>query len=466
MKGKIRNTILLLLIFTTLYFSKDIWTVDFYKVKEATGNKKTDHSGYQDLVRPYKALINFNNRRSTIVYRKDKLWDQSKGYIRSAFIDRNAHIEHIDMEEYETYLENRSLVFHFPEKVNTYLLLKSLDVPKSNGIIDKLSSVEYIYLNLSGKEDFIVAKQDDEYYKISNISFDDKGLLKEIKEIEGKDYTNYYSANMSMDIDSLIYVSYNMAEKYPYIKIEKEVKNYVDYARKNSERFFLRDIEYIKEVFEDNKSILHIYNQQVLKYSKYGRVDYFNPLQEAVSERNLELSLNKILDFLKEDGISLENLYLSNIKDISYKDNLGYRFAFRYSFGDLDLLDMDKDTEYLYLDVYNSFIQSYRKNNLQRVEEIYPDKEGVASFRLLNEYYDIFKEDYLKLNKVDLKLVGEDKLSKMVYESFEDIGTYYITVDGDEDYFLKPAWLFRSKNMEYIFDYYSGELLYKNKLDS
>lgn len=464
MKDKIKTLLLLVLFCMSIFLSRHLWLSDlnsFAKVEENVDDIEIN----RDIIKPYKALLNFSRKNHTIIYKGNGLWEASKDYISKAFSSKSVSIDTIDLDDYTEYLKKKSVVFHFPQRVNTYLLAKSLDVENANYVTEDIPKVEYVYLNLSEKEQFIVIGYDDKLFKVSDFSTDIKEILLKLKDVEKEgNYTNYYSAKETMGINSPLYIAYNMSEHYPSVYISSsDDLNYIKSARRNSETFFDKDIDYIREVIEDNGSILHIYNQEVLKYTKDGSIEYFNPLQESIRERNLSISLQRTSEFLKEHIDSGDDLYLSSLKEIEFKGNLGYRFIFRYNIEGLELLEIEGKNDHIYIDVYNNYVQSYKKSMETSMVREYLEDEPISPFTILNDNYDLFNDDYLKYNEV--KDLSEDEIATSVFESFNDISIYYISIYQEDGSVLKPIWLFSNRNIEYMFDFYSGDLIYKRKIE-
>lgn len=463
MKDSIKSLFLLLLFLTSIFLSKHIWVSDVDNLAKKTRDENIEDIDI-DLLRPYKVLVNFNKRNHTIKYGKDTiLWDESKDYIREGFTSRNISIEEIKRDEYKDYLKKKSIVFHFPKGLNTYLLGKSLNIDKMNSVTEDIAKTEYIYLSLHGKERFLILSWEDRFYKISNFSIDVRKLNEELSRIE-KDarYTGYYPVTDSMEIDSLLYIPYNMLDSYPYVYMgDIDRDNYLRVARKNSEEFFKKDIDYIREVVEGSGSILHIYDKEVLKYGTDGSLEYFNPMKETIRERNLLMSLRKSSEFLQKHIDDSGKYYLSELREIESKGNLGYRFIFKSNIDGIELLDLEDDSDYIYIDVYNSHVQRYRKYVKRDIKKDYPDEEAVSAFDILNTSYEILKEGYLEFNDIDG--LGDDELVDRVYEDIEDISIYYI--EDDDKRALRPVWLFETGRIAYVFDIYTGELISKIKID-
>lgn len=463
MKDKIKTLFLLLLFLTSIFLSRHIWVSDYRPLAKEEDLELGDVR--LDMVRPYKALLNFSKKNHTVVYEGDDLWRESKDYISRAFSSKSVEVSRLKKEDYEDYLKKKSLVFHFPQRLNTYLLAKSLNIENANYVTEDIPKVEYIYLSLFNNERFLVIGYDDLLYKVGNFDLEIDNILDELKLVEKRNnYSNYYSAKDSMDIDSLLYISYSLVENYPYIYIGSGGDlDYIRGARNNSEEFFARDIDYIREVVEDGGTILHIYDQEVLKYSQDGSLEYFNPLQERIMERNLSISLQRASEFLRKYINGEGSLYLSGLREIEFKGNLGYRFIFRYNFDGLELLETEGEDDYVYIDVYNNYVQGYKKQMKKTISKKYPEEEAVAPFTILNENYEVFKEGYMEFYQGE-DLV-EDELSSRVFEGIEDISIYYIAEDIEGGKLLKPAWVFKTQNLEYMFELYSGDLIYRRKID-
>lgn len=473
------KTLLLVVLFImTIVLSKKLWFENFnsYTLTEASGLEEKEVEVIErNIIEPYKTLLNFGKRNHTVIYKGEKLWQESIPYISEALSSKDVIASEISQEEYKELLDKKSIVFHFPQKLTTYILAKSLGVEKANYITEDIQRFEHIYLYLLRGEQFLILDYEDKYYKISNFTIDTSKILAELKEVETSgrqdeseetDYTNYHALSTTMDIDSVLYIPYNMVEKYPYILVNEPFgKDMLKISRDYSEKFFNRDIDYIKEVREDNGAILHIYDQEVLKYSKDGVIEYFNPLQEKTQEKNLMLSLNKASQFLQKHIDKSEKIYLSEYQDIKYKgDSKGYRFIFRYNIEGLELLDIEDRNNYIYIDVYNNNVQGFKKRIDRNLHREYTDKEAISGFELINnkENYDIFRADYERDHGVS-NLSDED-ITDNIYENFIDISLYYVNDFEKGLEVLKPVWLISSREYEYIFDLYSGGLIQKNLL--
>lgn len=465
MKEKLKTFLLLGLFCLSIFLSRHLWISDFKSFADLDESIE-DIEIEGDIIRPYKALLNFSKKSHTVIYEGDDLWRSSKEYIAKALTYKGVNVSPVSFDEFDDYLKEKSLVFHFPDRLNTYLLGKSLNVKNTNYITEDVPKIEYIYLSISDKSQFIIIGYGDELYKVDDFSVDLEKIKESMAKIEkDNNYSNYYSVRDSMAIDSPLYISYNILEKYPYMYLEdsSDIDEYVELARENSKKFFAKDIDYIREVIEDSGSILHIYDQEVLKYGIDGSLEYFNPLQESIKERNLSISLKRASEFLNNNIENSTDLHLSDVKKITFKGNVGYRFIFRYNIEGLELLEIEGKNDHVYIDVYNNYVQSYRTHLDSTFKKEYVDGDIIAPFTILNEEYDMFKEDYLKYNeKQDLE---DEDISKKVFEGFKDMSMYYISVDEEDSSVLKPIWLFVNKDLEYMFDLYTGELIYKRKIE-
>lgn len=491
MKDRMKTFLLTLLFVLSIFLSKQLWfgniknnsltSIASLENKEELGTEEID----KDLIKPYKVLLNFNKKNHTVLYKENDLWKESKEYIKEGLENSNVKVEEIDKEEYEELLDKRSIVYYFPQKLTTYILAKTLEVERVNHITEDIQKFEEVYISLSNDEKFLVLSYENKYFKIFELEIDIFELIKKFNKIEAleytaeevdKKYTNYHGLRNTMGIDSTIYTSYNMVEKYPYIFVSDQFgKDLIKSAREYSQRFFNINIDFIGEVIEDNDSILHIYDQQVLKYSRDGVIEYFNPLQEKNQENNLLLSLNRASEFLYKNISQSDKIHLSEYKKINYKssgkseisksNNGGYRFIYRYSIHGLELKDINDEENYVYIDVYNNEVQSFREIMDSNTHTEIPEKDALSGFELLNDEnnYEEFKNDYMK--KYDISKLSDEEKTRQIYESFIDMSLYYIVDEEKGIEILKPVWSLKNKFYEYIFDLYSGELIKKIELE-
>ena len=149
------------------------------------------------------------------------------------------------------------MLFRSPENFNTYILARSLDVTKPKNIIDEIINVDSIYLYLGKEEPYIVFSEGDKHLKVYNLDIDTKGIRNQVNEIEKrKDYTYYYLMKETLNVDNNIYIPYKMNKAVPLVYVENELNvSNIEESRSIAEKFFDKEIDYIREIIENNGSI-------------------------------------------------------------------------------------------------------------------------------------------------------------------------------------------------------------------
>ncbi len=474
MKEKFKTIILICLFLISIVLSKHLFFENFnsFASEKITEMESEESKIEENILMPYKALLNFSKRNHTEIYKTKLLWEESIDYIKEGLTNRNIVIEEITREEYQEHLDKRSIVYYFPQNINSLILSKSLDVEKVNNVIKDVQKFDYLYLSASDHDQFLIFTFKDKSYKVSNFKANIDKLILELNNLEiqkvsedineeNSTYTNYYPLKDTMNINSILYIPYNMTEKYPYVFINEYLGNDIlKVARENSEQFFNININFIREIIENNNSILHIYDGRVLKYTEEGIVEYFNPIQEEGQE-NLVLSFEKASEFLYKNINNSEDLHFSGYETVNYKDSKGYRFLFNSKIEGLELLDISEEDNRIYIDVYNNKVNGFRMRLDKNINIEYPEKEIMSGLDILNDNYDLFREDFINKNKIDK--LSEEEITEEIYESFINMSLYYVYSEKGLD-MLKPAWLLENKDYKYVFDIYNGELIKKIKI--
>lgn len=461
MKEKLKTLLLIVLFGTSLFLSREFWAGSTYS-DYVQASEEENLVFENNIVRPYKFLINFSNKNHTVIYGQDNIWHLSKPYIIQALDSKNSKITNISKKDYNKLLNKSSLLLNFNTESSTYILSESLDFELNNLMAKKVPTFKSILISLL-EEPFIVLESEGVYKKIYNFDYDYKDLEEYLYRIKEKgEFTNYYAIKESLNVNSNLFIPYNLNENIPdlYLKDELDIRN-LENIRDFSKKFFNKDIDYMREIVEKDNSVLHIYNEEVLKYKPDGLVEYFNPLEENVLERNLSLSLKTAIKFLHNKYLMSEDIYLSNIEEIKCKGNLGYRFTFKYYINNLEVISKENSRDYMEIDVFNNYIQSFKKNTRYIVRKEDKLEDAISLLDIININYETFEKDYLLKENESLE---DDLRVEKVISSIDSVGLYYFEDLVEEgQVLLKPVWAVNIQDYVYLLDIYSGELLDKKK---
>ncbi len=474
-KERLKTFLLLSLVCISIFLTRKLWIEVPYEISPFFQREEEVSANYlfTDMIKPHRYLLNFDEKNHTIFYNDDNnnLWTSTRSSLVDILSSNSIKTDTLSNEEFLTYNEKKSIVFYFPEKYNTYILARSLDVTKPNNITEKMPKIDSIYFYLGREEPFVVFSDGSEHLKVYNLGIDIGAIKNQVKGIEErKDYTYYYSMRDSMGVNSNVYITYNMARNMPLIYVQNELNIHnIDEIRSIAEKFFDKDIDYIREIIENNGSILYVYNQRVLKINQNGLLEYFNPLEAPVKERNLYISLNTAAEFLSNHIGVPKDLYLAKIEEIEVEENKGYRLTFRYRIRGVPvILASDVVEDFIQIDVFNKYVRNYKRfirkdMNIINVKNQSDDNKMLSAFYIINMNYDLLERGYIEDKGIDLENSNEPITSDEVLSSIANISIAYLDPCLKDKEELIGVWVLQTQSRFYAFDAYSGELVLERK---
>lgn len=470
MKEKLKTLLLISLVGISLLFTKRFW-IDFPNVFSGIFKSEKVYSTtylLSDMISPNKYLLNFGDNYHTVINNdyKNGLWSDAKEIIADGLTSRNIEITKLDDDDYQKYNERESVVFYFPEKVNTNILSNVLNIDKPNDIVDSISEISSVYIDLGQEDPFYVFSNDDLHIKVYKMDLDTEVLKTKVDDIKkDKNYNYYDSMEKRFGIKNNIFIPYEMNNPIPRVFVENKIISFSEEEKKELvERFFDKDIDYIREIVESNGSTIYVYNQKVLKLDINGTLEYFNGLEKAINKRNLYESMNAATDFISRNTDLIAAMYLNEIEEIEVDGNLGYRFTFGYRVGGISvILGNEEIDDFIEMEVFNSEVRSYkhhiRRYMYNQLEEITFEKKILSSFKVIDMNDEYIMDAYLKENEVDAK--EKEEIIEEVLSSIKNIDLAYfdpsLKTTGEE---LVPVWVIESEEGFYAFDVYNGELVY------
>lgn len=473
-KEDIKTLLLILLVCISIFLTKELWIEIPSDILSAFRSNEGVTSSYifSDMIIPHKILINFNENSHTLLYSDEgnNIWPYGKLYLKNTFLEKNFKTSYISNEEYVSYQKHKSINYYFSEAMSTYILAKALEVKDPNTITEKIPEVNSVYIFLEADEPFLILSNDVKHLKITNLSFNIKELREIINTIELKgNYTYYYSIRDTLGGDNDLYIPYRMTSNIPTVYVQNEIKiEDREEIRNIAERFFNKDIDYLREIVERNGSTIYIYNQNVLKIYKNGYLEYFSPLEEPVRERNLYISLNTVANFISSHSGALKGMYLDRIEEVEWDNNLGYKLVFKYRVKGMPLVVGCTDVEpSIEVEVYNKYVRSYKRFVreeviLQNDEKILNGENMLSAFDIIDMNYNLLESRYI-LDKGIANKGENHNLNKEVIDGIEDISLAYFDPcqkEGNEK--LIGVWSLTIEGRVYAFDVYTGKLIYES----
>lgn len=471
MKEKFKSFLLISLVGISVLVTKRLWIGIPNEAVGAFNDKdQVFNTSYlvMDMIAPNKYLLNFN-KNHTLFYDDSKynLWANTKSSLAKVLSSKEVNMEILSKKEFATYNSSQSIVFNFPEKINTYILAKALDIKSPNNIVDAIPNIDSIYVYLGKGDPFFVFSYKDKNVAINDSTIDVKDIKEQVSEIEkGKKYNYYASMKETIGTDKDIYIPYEMRSSLPTIYVENEIRMLDDSnKRKLAEVFFNRNIDYIREITESNGSTIYVHGQKVLKLNTNGTLEYFNPLEEVVKKRDLYESMDTAAKFISANAGVPKEMYLNKIDEIEEDDNLGYKLTFKYRIRGIPVILGNREVvDFVEVEVFNNHVRSYkhfiRKDMDVALGDITIDKKMLSSLDVIDINYDfLFEKLIQESNTKGKEVIIEDLLS-----SIEDITMAYfdpcLKDKGDQ---LIGVWVIKTNEGTFAFDVYKGNLVYEKK---
>ncbi|HEY8362425.1 MAG TPA: hypothetical protein VIK77_06020 [Tissierellaceae bacterium] len=477
MKEKLKTLLLISLVSISLFLTKKLWIEFPNEVFNFFGDSdKVYSTSYllSDMIMPNKYLLNFSDKYHTLFYDDSKhgLWTSTQKILADTLGSDDIKIEDISDDVFSTYNWKPSIVFYFPEKVNTYLLAKALEVSDPNPIVDAISEIRSIYIYLGNEDSFFVLSDDNVNKVVYSNSINIENLKKQFLAIEQDainqehGYNFYYSLKDTYGADKDIYVPYEMHGSVPTVYVENQVRNLdLNSKREIAEKFLEKDIDYIREIIEGNESVIYEYNNKVLKLNVNGTVEYYHPLEETVKKRNLYESLITAANFISNNAGITKGMYLDKCEEIKVDGSVGYNLTFNYRVRGLPvILGNEEVVDFIEIEVFNNHVRSYkhfiRKDMNKVVSGFQESKKMLHSFDIIDINYDFLVNEYLKESK--LAKNKEEVALNEVLSFIEDINlSYFDPCLKDIEDKLIPVWVIKSKSGLYAFSVYDGSLVYE-----
>lgn len=473
MKERLKTFLLIILVAISLIFTRNLWLEVPNNGSQIFNKEERVYSSsylLSDMIAPNRYLLNFDDKFHTVFHDDYKygLWTNTKGLLYEILGGKNIEIVDLTKDDMENYNNRRSIVFYFPEKVNTYILAKAFNVKDPNLIVDEVPNINSIYIYLGEGEPFFIFSNQEKSIGVFNESIDLTALNQQVTKIEEEKNYNYYnSMRDKFGINNDIYMPYEMKNIIPTVFVENQIRNLDENEKRElAEKFFNRDINYIRDFEENNGSTIYMYNKRVLKLNINGTLEYFHALEGIIKKRNLYESLTTAAEFISDKAKAPEGMYLSKIEDIEADNSQGYNFTFKYRVRGIPvILGNEEVADFVTIQVFNNHVRSYkhyaRKHMDKPMENLYPEGKILPSIEIIDMNYDFLLDSYLKNNKIPGELINNIETEK-VLESIKNITLAYFDPclkDSDEE--LIAVWVLEIDKSIFAFDVYNGSLIYK-----
>lgn len=465
---RIKSFLLTFLVLTTIYLVQQLW-IEFpaellSSFAFGQGSNSEKEYALPDFILPEKYIVNFGGKNRAVLYFDEdyEFWDKSKEILKTVFQSKNLKIEEISNEELESISKRRSINFHFPDELYTFMFSKMLGGEIASSMNDSVKKASSIYINLdSTRDNFIVLGDDYKYYKVIGPKFDIDSMRDAIDKISKSNYTRVYTITELLAVDNNTYIPLEMNFNLSQVYVRQEIDVSSELEEDNiAKLFFDRDLAYIRRIEENNGSVIYLDSQKTLKLHRNGTLEYFKAIEADGEKGNMYSSLNNSIDFINTHMGWPKDTYLFRIEEIEYENNKGYKFIFKYKMDGLTVISDDSgEINSIEIEVINNQIRSYRRRIWEQIGKVKP-KSGyrsmLSAYDIIDKNYSFIKTRYIEDNNIAIDEAVENDLDEVVKSSINDAYLVYYDNLTEENQVLKPAWIIDVAGYSYIFDAYDG----------
>lgn len=474
-KERIKTIVLVFLVILSIFLTIKIFIEGNFDIGLSFNNKKIENVNYliSDILTPRRYIVNYSTDNHTIIY-SDKsylIWKNAKKIIESALNNKKFDFIEIDYQEFLDFNNQKSLVIEYGEALDGKIISDIYKIDKRNLIINgSVMKVKKIYINLS-TDPVIIFSDGNKYIKSPQLNLEKEPLNKIVNDInEDKNYVTYYSRKEILGTEKEVLAPHNI-KSIPFdiyvinktdIKEEETIEDTV-------QRFFDKDINYIKRVIE-NKAKIYLYENNRMIINENGVIEYYSSIDETVTNREFYKSLKTALNFIVSKDSIPNDIYFISSKQIETDKDKGYKFIFGYRINEIPIY-MNNIKDYsgnelegpIEIEVYGDYIKSYKtylrsvKNykNIKQTEI----KELQGPLNYIANNLPIIITKYINENDIDIKDIDYDIVKTNILKSIKDINFGYYDKATDRTEKLIPSWIVEIGNVRYIFDYENGKIL-------
>lgn len=458
MKEGFKTILLSFLVIIILVLAGNLWISLSRKVEKT---QSTDSLASVEMVNevfyPKKVIVNFSGDNHTLFYDTKELWLE---YIETVgnLLTEKKEVEQefvpISLKEYMDLLKKKSIIFKFPREFKKGMLVNFLKIESKDQSRLRNMGVEEIYL--SGEENIIVIGNSEGYFKHEVNNYNFQKINDSVKEIEeSKEYIAYNNFFEKYNIEKNILIPAVSSVESRNIYYENGLDEIEKIYKKNlAERFLNQDIEYIREITED-QSTIYTFDNKILRLNINGLLEYENLEEFDIKERNLFTSINSAINFIYTKTGLNGKIAISSIIPIEEKGNLGYSFEFNFVEDSIPVILLKENTRsYIKIDIYNTQVKKlkfiYRRPSPQRSSQRLIPNGVMPIDQVVSKNIDIF----YKSNSSGVDPVREG-LNNIV-------GCDIVYMDKNnlfQSNLLTPAWEVKLSEKTYYFDLETGEYL-------
>lgn len=466
MKEKLKTLTMVILVFTSIFLinllSQD--TNLEFKQKAETVIAPIENYTLEDMLVPHKAFIRTEDE-AFIVYdvAEENLFNTAKRTLSKILTNNTMEVFEYKKEDNE--FKHPDIVFYYPYEISLNILIRAYHIENENQKIDIIKNIDKIGFYLYDDEFALILSNNEKDYLIKSKDIDMSEFILKIKKILENGNINRIN-KIKLDYQSYSENTYwheKIEMKMPITYVSNQVVLMsAEDKEKLAEKFFEVDKYYIRQIKEDNGSVIFFYNSNVLKINPNSLLSYYSPLRNEVKERNLYLSLNTASNFIAKNAFLPSGLILDEIIPIESGNSKGYRFIFSHKNNGLKVFENNMESSKdVVMEVFNNEVRSFKQ--IYKIKDqfsytSYEENSSMLSYsEIINKNMDFLKSQYTENNEgTDNKQISNDQILDQIINIYPAYYNPNLKLKNER---LLPVWTINIFGKNYLFNAYNGVLM-------
>lgn len=460
-KEKIKNLVLILLVFIAIYSSSFIWLdLSFDLTRLNPVDNEIEEVYLWDKIKPSKVSV--TDRYEYIIYDPSinmTVWEVFRDTIFDMF--RYAYVEG-DIQEVSS--QGNMIRIYFENAMPSELLSESFGM-NNNRFQSFVDRIRWIAFNV-----------DDGRLYVNNGT---KTFGLEISTNKQELEVAYKNA---IDYASIKYdVLFNMGLNAPYIPVSTEetalnpvfIKSEIDIEDTGNiesiaKNYFKDSFDYVRTTIDSSRTINYIYrNEKVLRLYEEGLLEFYDSIESTMDDssmyRSFLIAINFIDDFL---GFP-ENAYLSQVTTFIEDGKYGYRFLFNHSLLERPVVfSQVRDEKAIQVDVIGSKVVFYQRfirvvDELMETEMI--EVSVLTPQEIMENNIDFIAELYLE--SPENQYLEHDEVKERILNGIHEIYlAYFDPSRRSREQLMRSVWVFKTTDRNYVFNAITGAIIEEQKV--
>jgi hypothetical protein len=207
------------------------------------------------------------------------------------------------------------------------------------------------------------------------------------------------------------------------------------------------------------------YGDKALKLGIHGTIEYKEKVSMNFKDEGFYKELEDSLNFVRRYGKFPKSIYLSSYSEEQNENGLNRKFGFNFRINDMVVFNNNfVNNEALTIEVINGQIVFFRKNI----------KKYAGSISVSDQFEnplgldEVIENNYSLINSnsrdYNFSIYGKINASDYVFHILQEIKSFDLVLYNSNDFVgeenLIPAWSMKIGDMQYIFNAYTGEVLF------